>query len=255
LQQLSGISKIQKDATRKIMNGWKKENLSKMTIQPKLEPVDENVETPNYNSSVATVSPTKMMATHPTVGKENVTSQRKSNAKNVTPQKTSNVDPKILPQLPRGWQSVCLNSGGQMVYVYINKYTKAKQSTFPTKPAKGDPKKTPFYFSRLSVSHRELYSPESWPSLPTPITRTKEEALELIKGYHAQILSGQASFQDLVMKYSEVRHMHQEGIVGEHLETRNPTSESYNPAWDLKVGEVSQPFFDRLGVSIVRRNL
>ncbi len=158
-----------------------------MTIQPKLEPVDETVVTTKNNSSVTAVGPTKMMATQPTVGKGNVTSQ-----------KTSNVDPKILPQLPRGWESVSLNSGGQMVYVYINKYTKATQSTFPTKPAKGDPKKTRFYFSRLSVSHRDLYSPESWPSLPTPITR----AIELIKVYRAQILSGQASFQDHAMKYS-----------------------------------------------------
>ena len=85
--------------------------------------------------------------------------------------------------------------------------------------------------------------------------RTMEEALELIKGYRNQIIFSQASFQDLALNYSEDMYAPQGGNMGEVLVIRNQTSAFDKAAWDLKVGEVSQPFVDIFGVSIVSRSL
>lgn len=64
---------------------------------------------------------------------------------------------------------------------FVNQYTKQSQWDRPTKPAEKDPSASDkVQASHLLVKHRDSRRPSSWRE--ENITRTKEEALELLKG-------------------------------------------------------------------------
>ena len=62
---------------------------------------------------------------------------------------------------------------------YVNKYTKQSQWETPTEPAKPASEEK-VQASHLLVKHRESRRPSSWRE--DNITRTKEEALAILKG-------------------------------------------------------------------------
>ena len=62
---------------------------------------------------------------------------------------------------------------------YLNIYTKESQWDFPTEPAKRS-KMEMVQCSHLLVKHRDSRRPSSWRE--EKITRSKEEALEILKG-------------------------------------------------------------------------
>ena len=63
---------------------------------------------------------------------------------------------------------------------YVNKFTKQSQWDKPTEPAKPASEEDKVQASHLLVKHRESRRPSSWRE--ENITRSKEEALELLKG-------------------------------------------------------------------------
>ncbi|KAF5286064.1 hypothetical protein FQR65_LT12950 [Abscondita terminalis] len=81
-------------------------------------------------------------------------------------------------QLPPGWKKQLSRSTGQ--HYYLNIYTKKSQWDVPDKPAETAPSSGPdqVQCSHLLVKHKDSRRPSSWRE--EHITRTKDEALDLI---------------------------------------------------------------------------
>ncbi|RZC42330.1 WW domain containing protein [Asbolus verrucosus] len=82
-------------------------------------------------------------------------------------------------QLPAGWEKRLSRSTGQ--HYYLNIYTKESQWDVPDKPAEPVSSSGPeqVQCSHLLVKHKDSRRPSSWRE--ENITRTKEEALDLVK--------------------------------------------------------------------------
>ena len=63
---------------------------------------------------------------------------------------------------------------------YVNKYTKQSQWETPNEPAKPASEDDKVQASHLLVKHKDSRRPSSWRE--ENITRTKDEALEILKG-------------------------------------------------------------------------
>lgn len=155
-------------------------------------------------------------------------------------------------QLPPGWEKRLSRSTGQ--HYYLNIYTKESQWDTPDKPAEpassGGPEQV--QCSHLLVKHRNSRRPSSWRE--ENISRTKEEALELLKSYREQIASGKASFAELAQKYSDCSSARRGGDLGPFGRgtMQKPFEEA---AFALKVGELSEPVDTDSGVHIIMRTV
>lgn len=93
-------------------------------------------------------------------------------------------------------------------------YTKESQWDLPTKPAQPVSPSGPskIQASHLLVKHRDSRRPSSWRE--ENITRSKEEALEILKGYRDKITGGESSFAELASKYSDCSSAKRGGDLG-----------------------------------------
>ena len=105
--------------------------------------------------------------------------------------------------------------------------------------------------SHLLVKHRESRRPSSWRQ--DNITRTKDEALELLKGYQEQIVRGEASFAELASKYSDCSSAKKGGDLGSF--GRGAMQKPFeDAAFNLKVGGMTtEPVWTDSGVHIILR--
>merc|ERR1712066_13732 len=166
--------------------------------------------------------------------------QKKRRKSNQTKIRMSNV--------PEGWEERESRSTGQSYYV--NKYTKQSQWETPTEPAKPASEDDKVQSSHLLVKHRDSRRPSSWRE--ENITRSKEEALEILQGYREQIVSGKASFEDLASKYSDCSSAKRGGDLGPF--GRGQMQKPFEDAtYSLKVGELSGPVSTDSGVHIIKR--
>ncbi|XP_043669108.1 putative peptidyl-prolyl cis-trans isomerase dodo isoform X2 [Vespula pensylvanica] len=130
-------------------------------------------------------------------------------------------------ELPAGWEKRLSRSTGQ--HYYLNIYTKQSQWDRPDKPAdpsgngNGDGSEE-VQCSHLLVKHSGSRRPSSWRE--ENITRSKEEALELIKSYREQIASGKATFAELASKYSDCSSAKRGGDLGPFSRVITPSTES-----------------------------
>lgn len=155
-------------------------------------------------------------------------------------------------ELPKGWEKRMSRSTGQPYY--LNIYTKESQWERPTKPAEpsspGSGQGDQVRCSHLLVKHQESRRPSSWRE--EKITRTKEEALELIKNYREQIVSGMATFEDLASKYSDCSSAKKGGDLG--VFSRGAMQKPFEDAsFALKVGELSQSVYTDSGIHLILR--
>ncbi|XP_044752782.1 putative peptidyl-prolyl cis-trans isomerase dodo [Coccinella septempunctata] len=150
--------------------------------------------------------------------------------------------------LPAGWERRLSRSTGQ--HYYLNVYTKESQWDVPEKPAEPGPEQV--QCSHLLVKHKDSRRPSSWRE--ANITRTKEEALELVKNYREQIVQGKASFADLATEYSDCSSAKRGGDLGPFRKgaMQKPFEEA---SFSLKVGELSEPVFTDSGVHIILRTV
>ncbi|XP_014247705.1 peptidyl-prolyl cis-trans isomerase NIMA-interacting 1-like [Cimex lectularius] len=151
--------------------------------------------------------------------------------------------------LPPGWEKRLSRSTGQSYY--LNVYTKESQWDRPDKPAEsGISGPTQVQCSHLLVKHKDSRRPSSWRE--EVITRTKEEAFELVKGYREQIASGKASFAELASKYSDCSSAKKGGDLGPfgHGAMQKAFEQA---AFALKVGELSEPISTDSGIHIIIR--
>ena len=100
------------------------------------------------------------------------------------------------------------------------------------------------------VKHNESRRASSWRQ--ENITRTKEEANELLKGYREQIVSGESSFAELASKYSDCSSAKKGGDLGSF--GRGAMQKPFeDAAFGLKIGELSEPVWTDSGVHIILR--
>lgn len=149
-------------------------------------------------------------------------------------------------KLPPGWEKR-LSRNSNRVY-YFNHNTNASQWERPAGDGSGDPDKV--RCSHLLVKHNQSRRPSSWRE--QNITRSKDEALELIQNYIEQIKSGQEKFEDLATHFSDCSSARNNGDLG--LFGRGQMQKPFEDAsFALKVGDMSGPVFTDSGIHIILR--
>merc|ERR1712241_971433 len=138
-------------------------------------------------------------------------------------------------QLPEGWEKRMSRSNGKEYY--LNLHTKQSQWEVPTEPAQPD-YDDKVQASHLLVKHKDSRRPSSWRE--ENITRTKEEALEILTGYRDQIVKDEAKFEALASEYSDCSSAKRGGDLGPF--GRGQMQKPFEDAtYALKVDELSEP--------------
>uniref|UniRef100_A0A673TXK5 Peptidyl-prolyl cis-trans isomerase n=1 Tax=Suricata suricatta TaxID=37032 RepID=A0A673TXK5_SURSU len=151
-------------------------------------------------------------------------------------------------KLPPGWEKRMSRSSGRVYY--FNHITNASQWERPSgnsssggKNGQGEP--TRVRCSHLLVKHSQSRRPSSWRQ--EKITRTKEEALELINGYIQKIKSGEEDFESLASQFSDCSSAKARGDLGAF--SRGQMQKPFEDAsFALRTGEMSGPVFTDSGI-------
>lgn len=149
--------------------------------------------------------------------------------------------------LPDDWEMRLSRSTG-MSY-YYNMKTKDSQWDRPDPPTRSR-RSRKVCCSHILVKHRESRRPSSWRQ-PT-ITRSKKEAMSLIKEYRRKILAQEAVFTDIATKYSDCSSARRAGDLGyfSRGQMQLPFEEE---SFKLKIGQLSQPIKTDSGIHIILR--
>uniref|UniRef100_A0A8C2T4S6 Peptidyl-prolyl cis-trans isomerase n=1 Tax=Coturnix japonica TaxID=93934 RepID=A0A8C2T4S6_COTJA len=136
---------------------------------------------------------------------------------------------------------------------YFNHITNASQWERPSgggsgRNGPGEPMKV--RCSHLLVKHNQSRRPSSWRQ--EKITRTKDEALELINGYIQKIKSGEEDFESLASQFSDCSSAKAGGDLGAF--GRGQMQKPFEDAsFALRAGEMSGPVFTESGIHIILR--
>ncbi|XP_003972352.1 peptidyl-prolyl cis-trans isomerase NIMA-interacting 1 [Takifugu rubripes] len=148
-------------------------------------------------------------------------------------------------KLPSGWEKRMSRSTGNVYY--FNHSTNASQWERPVADGRGEPEKV--QCSHILVKHNRSRRPSSWRQ--QTVTRTKEEALEIILGYIEDIKSGK-EFEVLASQFSDCSSARNNGDLG--LFGRGQMQKPFeDAAFALKVGDMSGPVSTESGVHIILR--
>ena len=104
--------------------------------------------------------------------------------------------------------------------------------------------------AHLLVKHRDSRRPSSWRE--TNITRSKEEAIEMLRGYESQMNSGSTSLGDLAVSESDCSSARKRGDLG-FFGKGQMQKEFEDAAFDLKPGEMSSVVETASGVHLIQR--
>jgi NIMA-interacting peptidyl-prolyl cis-trans isomerase 1 len=124
----------------------------------------------------------------------------------------------------------------------------------PTKPARGEKRKRAHdeevTVSHILAKHTKSRRPASWRQ--DPITRTLEEATEIIKAHRAAIVAGTKDFATIATTESDCSSAKRGGDLGPFGRGKmQPPFEASSFA--LKVDELSDLVFTDSGVHIIKR--
>ncbi|XP_052862980.1 putative peptidyl-prolyl cis-trans isomerase dodo [Anopheles cruzii] len=152
--------------------------------------------------------------------------------------------------VPEGWEKRTSRSTG-MTY-YLNIYTKESQWDLPTSPAEPANSNEPseVQCAHLLVKHKQSRRPSSWRE--ENITRSKDEAIEILECYRKKIQSNEATLQELAQRYSDCSSARRGGDLGVFKRgmMQKPFEEA---AFALKVGDMSDIVDTDSGVHLVLR--
>ncbi|XP_032533483.1 peptidyl-prolyl cis-trans isomerase NIMA-interacting 1 [Chiroxiphia lanceolata] len=157
-------------------------------------------------------------------------------------------------KLPPGWEKRMSRSSGRVYY--FNHLTNASQWERPhgsgsggsAGSARSEPGRV--RCSHLLVKHNQSRRPSSWRQ--DKITRSKEEALELINGYIQKIKSGEEDFESLASQFSDCSSAKAGGDLGAF--GRGQMQKPFEDAsFALRAGEMSGPVFTDSGIHIILR--
>lgn len=102
----------------------------------------------------------------------------------------------------------------------------------------------------LLVKHNRSRRPSSWKS--PVITRSKEEAIEILKGFRERIEKGEVKFQDLARVESDCSSARNGGDLG-FFGHKEMQQEFEDAAFALEIGEMSGIVSTQSGVHIILR--
>uniref|UniRef100_A0A1A9UHS2 Peptidyl-prolyl cis-trans isomerase n=1 Tax=Glossina austeni TaxID=7395 RepID=A0A1A9UHS2_GLOAU len=153
--------------------------------------------------------------------------------------------------IPEGWEVRTSRSTG-LTY-YLNIYTKESQWDLPTEPAKKEISASgpsEVRCCHLLVKHKGSRRPSSWRE--ENITRSKEEARQILEDYRKQIENGDATLEDLAQKYSDCSSAKRGGDLGMfgRGQMQKPFEEA---AFSLKVGQLSKIVDTDSGLHVILR--
>ncbi|XP_062866758.1 peptidyl-prolyl cis-trans isomerase NIMA-interacting 1 [Trichomycterus rosablanca] len=149
-------------------------------------------------------------------------------------------------KLPPGWEKRMSRSSGRVYY--FNHSTNASQWERPSAGDGAPVEKV--RCSHLLVKHNQSRRPSSWRE--ENITRSKEEALQLVQRYIDQIKSGEEDFETLASQFSDCSSARNGGDLG--LFGRGQMQKPFEEAsFALKIGDMSGPVFTDSGVHIILR--
>jgi len=147
--------------------------------------------------------------------------------------------------LPDGWVKKISNSTGKEYYYNTN--TNESQWEVPT----DSPQKTnQVRASHLLVKHTSSRRPSSWKQ--DVITRSQDEALQMINDYRKRITSGETTFEDLASTESDCSSARKRGDLGFFGpgQMQKPFEDA---TFALKVNELSEPVFTDSGIHLILR--
>ncbi|KAF3480452.1 peptidyl-prolyl cis-trans isomerase [Arthroderma uncinatum] len=104
--------------------------------------------------------------------------------------------------------------------------------------------------SHLLIKHRDSRRPSSWRE--SDITRSKSEAIEILRGHQKRIQSGQVSLGNIAMSESDCSSARKGGDLG-FFGRNEMQAEFEQAAFALKVGEVSDIVETASGVHLIER--
>lgn len=104
--------------------------------------------------------------------------------------------------------------------------------------------------AHLLVKHKGSRRPSSWRE--TNITRSKEDAIQLLKGYEEQIRSGSATLGDLAVSESDCSSARKRGDLG-FFGKGQMQKEFEDAAFALQPGEMSTIVETASGVHLIQR--
>ncbi|NXC92230.1 PIN1 isomerase, partial [Cercotrichas coryphoeus] len=149
-------------------------------------------------------------------------------------------------KLPAGWEKRMSRSSGRVYY--FNHLTNASQWERPSGAGRAEPCRV--RCSHLLVKHSQSRRPSSWRQ--ERITRSKEEALQLINGYIQKIKSGEEDFESLASQFSDCSSAKAGGDLGAF--GRGQMQKAFEDAsFALRAGEMSGPVFTESGIHIILR--
>ncbi|KAK4098972.1 rotamase-domain-containing protein [Parathielavia hyrcaniae] len=104
--------------------------------------------------------------------------------------------------------------------------------------------------AHLLVKHRDSRRPSSWRE--NQITRSKEEALQIIKAHEARIQSGSVSLSELALVESDCSSARKQGDLG-YFGRGDMQKEFEDAAFALKNGEMSGVVETASGLHLIQR--
>ncbi|EGD82003.1 peptidylprolyl cis/trans isomerase [Salpingoeca rosetta] len=148
------------------------------------------------------------------------------------------------PTLPPNWVERMSRSRGVKYYFNV----KTKESRWE-RPEPEQEKKT-VTASHILCKHRDSRRPSSWRE--QNITRTKEEAIDIIKKHRQDIVDGKVTFEDVARTESDCSSAKRGGDLGPftHDKMQKPFADA---AFALEVGELSDVVISDSGVHIIKR--
>ncbi|CAD6565856.1 MAG: protein kinase ssp1 [Alectoria sarmentosa] len=132
----------------------------------------------------------------------------------------------------------------------IKTYMALHHSTPANPSASGAAKDGKIRAAHLLVKHRDSRRPSSWKE--PEIRRTKDEALETLRGYEKRIKGGEVSLGDLATSESDCSSARKKGDLG-FFGRGDMQKEFEQAAFALKPGEVSQVVDTASGVHLIER--
>ncbi|KAK4116020.1 rotamase-domain-containing protein [Canariomyces notabilis] len=104
--------------------------------------------------------------------------------------------------------------------------------------------------AHLLVKHRDSRRPSSWRE--AQVTRSKEEALEIIKGHEQRIKSGEISLGQLALTESDCSSARKQGDLG-YFGRGDMQKEFEDAAFALRPGEISGVVDTASGLHLIER--
>lgn len=147
--------------------------------------------------------------------------------------------------LPEGWEQKVSRSTGHKYYYN----TKTGESQWdPPRDTSSSHERV--RASHILVKHRDSRRPTNWRQ--EDITRTKEEAVELLQKYIEMINNGQRTFEDLASEHSDCSSAKRGGDLGffERNQMQKPFEDA---AFSLEVDKMSSIVETDSGVHVIKR--